>query len=159
MLDPQAQAELAQLAIDLANDSKIGKSVKKRISELQPSRRFFDVEADELRETMQQEFTKRDQDEEARKIRAHMENERNALLNSGHTPDNVTAIEDVMTKYGLSDYKAAAKLWAAEQPAKRDNEQSDRTWTLPTVNKEEDYSIKHARSKAYQVIDELRSKK
>ena len=49
-LSPEAQAQLAKLATDLANNPKTRKKFVGLVREIDPSKRFPDVENEEMRE-------------------------------------------------------------------------------------------------------------
>src|SRR5258708_36113 len=59
-LSPEAKAQLVKLATDLAHNPKTRKQFVGLVKEIDPTRRFPDVEADEIREEMTREFEKRD---------------------------------------------------------------------------------------------------
>lgn len=159
-LTPEAQAQLAQLSMDMAHNPKTRRKYVELVREIDPSRRFADVEGDELKESMQAEFAKRDADAERNRILAGQAAARNALT-SRYEEKDILEIESVMTKYGLSDYEAGAKLYAADhKPADPRAELRSQTWEMPKMSADDVKNPgKYALNNAYAVIDEIRGRK
>lgn len=161
-LSPEAQAQLAELSISLAHNPKTRKAFTKLVQEVDPSKRFPDVEADDLRDTIKNEFEVRDQQAEARRIKAQTENQRADLLESGrYKEEDVKEIEKIMEKHGISDYDVAAKVYSADtKPASPTSDIKSRTWQMPQLKKEDLGNLtQNARDKAYATIDEIRGRR
>lgn len=159
-LTPEAQAQLAKLMTDLANNPKTRKKVVGLIKEIDPSRRFPDVEAEELEEKMQREFDKRDQLRETERVNRRLEKQK-AALSDRYDDKAIGEIESLMQKKGISDYEDGAMLYAAvTKPATPTYEVNDHKWSLPAIEIKDFGNLKQrSLANAYQAIDDLRRKK
>lgn len=159
-LSPEAQAQLAKLATDLAHNPKTRKAFTKLVQEIDPSKRFPDVEIDEIRAGVVKEFEERDQRAESARVLAAQENAR-AALKDNYDDKAIGEIETLMTKHGLSDYSLGARLYAADtKPANPSYEVNDHKWNLPAIKIEDFGNLKQlGRQRAYQAIDDIRSKR
>ena len=155
-LDPQAQKELADLAIALANNPKTRKAFAGMVKEVNPTKRFADVEAEELEDRVNKRFEQRDQANEQERVRIRLEAQRDSLR-SRYDDSAIAEIEKVMEKYGISDYEAGAKLYAADlKPAAPTYETSDHRWSMPNIEAKDFGNLKQiSRQKAYQTIEEI----
>jgi hypothetical protein len=81
-------------------------------------------------------------------------------LLSGKKFDDATVKEieeKVMTKYGISDYEAGAKLYLSDfKPPPNARPTSTGTWTFPDIPGLSEDPAKAAREAAHLVIDEFR---
>lgn len=158
-LSPEAQSQLADLALQLAHDPKTSKQYKKLVKELHPDRHFPDVEVDDLREEVKTLLAARDQKEESDRVNQGLRAQRNGLITSGKfTEEDVKKMEtDVMEKHGISDYEVAAKVYAADtRPANPTPEIKSRVWEMPKLAKEDIDNInQHTLKNAYAVVDEI----
>lgn len=162
-LSPEAQAQLADLSVALAHNPKTRKQFTKLVQEIDPTKRFADVETDELRESIDHKFAERDQQAEAARTRQRLEAQRQGLISSGRfKEEDVAKMEkDVMEKHGISDYDIASKVYAADmKPVSPTSEIKSRTWKMPVLQKEDLGNLtQHSRDKAYAVIDEIRGRR
>lgn len=158
--DQKTQRELAELMVGLSNDPVVGKAIKRRITALNPTRIFADVQADDLRADLDKfkADTKAERDQE--KAVARQEAARHALT-SRYADEDITKIEELMTTNGIGDYELAARLYAAETtPSRPTHETQSRTWKAPSIKLNElDNLSNHTLDKAYGVVDELRGRK
>lgn len=162
-LSPEATDQLAALAQTLAHNPKTRRQFVKLVQEVDPSKRFPDVESDELRESIKSEFAQRDQQAEANRVLQHQQNQRAGLISSGRfKEEDVKAMEkDVMEKHGISDYDIAAKVYSADtRPATPTSEIRSRSWEMPNMTKDNIANLgHHARDTAFKVIDEFKNKR
>lgn len=160
-LSPEAQADLAQLAIGLANDPEIGLIVKKRISQLDPTKRFPEVDTADIRAEIRKEFETRDMNRQKDEALERQRQQRQSLISSGRfQEDDVKEIEKLMEKEGIANYDTAAKIFAADRkPATPTHEIKSRVWEMPKLNKENFNNIaQHSLSEAYRAVDEIRKR-
>lgn len=155
-LSPEAQAQLAKLATDLAHNPKTRKKFAGLVREIDPSKRFPDVEADDLREEMTREFEKRDQKRESERALAVQEAQRSAL-SSRYEEKDIVEIEKLMEKKGISSYEDGAILYAATvKPSTPTYAADDHRWTLPKMEIKDFGNLKQdSRSKAMQAVDDI----
>jgi hypothetical protein len=159
-LSPEAQAQLAKLATDLAHNPKTRKKFAGLVQEIDPSRRFPDVEADDMRADMKKEFEKRDQEREAERVKLRLETQKESLR-SRYDDSAIAEIEKLMEKKGISDYEDGAILYAAiTKPATPTHDVNDHAWSLPKIDIKDFGNLKQrGRAQAYQAIDELNRKR
>ncbi len=161
-LSPEAQAQLAKLATDLANNPKTRKGFTKLVREIDPSKRFPDVETDEIREEMRKEFETRDADRKKEAALAKIEAQKNGLK-SRYDDKAIGEIEALMEKLGISDYDIAARLYASEiaaaTPRSGEYVEDDHKWSLPKFDVKDIPNLtQNARANAYKALDEVRRK-
>lgn len=155
-LTPEAQAQLAELTQALAHNPKTRKKFVGLVKEIDPSRRFPDVELDDMREELKRDREAEKLEREAEKTRIRLETQKDSLK-SRYDDKAIEEIEKVMEKYGISDYDAGAKLYAADlKPAAPTYEENDHRWKMPGIEMKDFGNLKQiSRGKAYQVIDEI----
>lgn len=155
-LDPQAQAVLAQLAVDLANNPETRKDFARIAKKVDPKRRFPDVEADEAKELIASEFEKRDQAEAMQKATRKAERAR-AKVAEKYDDESMKEIESLMEKHGIADYEVAAKLYSADaKPATPTPQAGDYKFTMPNIEVKDFGNLKQIqRDRAYQAIDDI----
>lgn len=155
-LTPEAQEQLAQLAQNLAHNPKTRKQFVGLVKEIDPTKRFPDVEADDLREDMKKEFEKRDQAAAAKHALEEQEAQKNGLR-SRYDDKAIEEIEKIMEKYGISDYEAGAKIYAADlKPAQPTYEENDHRWKMPGIEQKDFPNLKQiSRQRANQAIDDI----
>jgi hypothetical protein len=95
------------------------------------------------------------------RTRVRLEAQRASLADK-YSAEQITEIETVMTKYGISDYEAGAKLYSADfkpsaQSSTRDKIRHGTVWEFPELPGLFENPDKAARDMAVQVIDEFRS--
>lgn len=165
VLDPEAQKQLAELTIKLAHDPKTRKAFTKLVKEVDPSKSFPDMDAEDNRDVIRSEFAKRDQDAESARVKQRLEAQRAGLINSGrYKEEDVQKIEkEVMEKHGISDYDVASKVYAADTKAANPTpEIKSRVWEMPmsTLSKDALGNMDNfARGEAYKAIDEIKNKR
>lgn len=159
-LSPEAQAQLAKLATDLANNPKTRKKFVGLVKEIDPSKRFPDVENDELREEFNRQREADKQEREKEKALSRLEAQKE-MLKSRYDDAAIGEIEKLMEKLGISDYDTGARIYAAETKAATPTyEINDHKWTLPSVEPKDFANMKqNSRAKAMQVIDEFKRKR
>lgn len=155
----QTLMELGQRALQLAAHPETRTEFLKMQKKVQPGYRLpVDVEIADLRKELAEEKEKNKLESAGEKVARRQEEQRAALLGK-YTPEEVKEIEDtVMTKYGLSDYDAASKIYGADhKPAKANINPltSGATWSLPELPGLLEDPVKAAREAAVSVIDEL----
>lgn len=155
-LDAAAQADLAQLAVEVANNPGTRKDFARLVKKVQPGRRFPDVEVEDIRAEVRQEFETRDLELQKQKAGRKLERER-AEVADQYDEKAMGEIEALMEKHGLSDYKLAARLYAADaKPARPTPGADDHRYTLPNIDIKDFNNLKQiSRSKAYQAVDEI----
>lgn len=159
-LSSEAQAQLSELALALAHNPKTRKKFVGLVKEIDPSRRFPDVETDQIREDMEKEFEKRDQAREAARVKERMESQRESLK-SRYEDKDIEEIEKLMEKKGISDYEDGATLYSAvNKPAKPTHDIKSHAWEMPTVDRKDFNNLTQiSRKKAYEAIDDLQTKR
>jgi ParB-like chromosome segregation protein Spo0J len=108
------QSELAELLLQMRDDPED----KKALAPLLKKRGIAlnDVENDQTVERVQKMLEADKYNRKAEQQEAERQAERNRLM-SRYSPEEVEKIEnDVMKKYGLNDYDAAAKIYAHDNP-------------------------------------------
>lgn len=155
-LSPEAQAQLAKLSMDLANNPKTRKQFVGLVKEIDPSKRFPDVETDALREEFAAARENDKLEREKEKTMARLEAQK-GMLKSRYDDAAIGEIEKLMEKLGISDYDVGARIYAAETKAATPTYQAnDHRWNLPAVEQKDYANLKqNTRAKAMQVIDEL----
>jgi hypothetical protein len=140
-LSPEQQASISDLFYELCHDPKTRKKARDLIKDRDPAlaAQFADVTVDERMEEFEAKQAdkelKRQQDEHVRRL----SEQRAALIADGkYTEDQVKEMETgVMARYGLSDYKAAATLYASENPPATPTppalKPGGATWEFPSV--------------------------
>lgn len=163
MANQQTLIELGQLALKLAGNEKTRRRFLAQVKEVDPNYRPpADVQLADFKDQ-----TKREREEEKIRAQAERDQEKHArarekLIESGkYTEDQVKEIEEkVMNRYGLRDYDAATKLYAADlAPQRPSNAQKMRhgqIWEFPDLPGLLQDPAKAASDAAYSVIDELR---
>jgi hypothetical protein len=174
-LDPATAADLGALLHQLSHNPKTRKMIAKAIKEAKPdsphAQAFKDVEVEDRFE----EFTRQQEDKDLKRAQeamlATMNQKRAALLTGGadgsgrkYDEDGVKKIEEVMQRYGISDYDAGATLYAAtlppvEQPSDAEPPQHGATWEFPEWGKFGADPVKASRDTAHNVITEFMRKR
>lgn len=155
-LSAEAKEQLAKLAQDLAHNPKTRKAFVGLVKEIDPTKRFPDVEADEMRAEIKTEFEKRDEQTRAATIRARVDAQRESLK-SRYAEEDIVKIEKLMEEEGISNYETGAKLYAADlKPSKPSYETQDHAWSMPAIDIKDFGNLKKiTRQKAYTAIDEI----
>lgn len=159
-LDPAAQAVLAQLAVDLANNPETRKDFARIAKKIDPKRRFPDVEAEDLEARVNARFEEEKQNREVEKASRKLERAK-AKLAERYEEEDVKKIEALMEQHGLADYELGARLYAADtKAATPTSHQEDYSWKLPNIDVKDFNNLKQiSRDRAYQALDDLKRKR
>lgn len=159
----QTLMELGQLALKLAGNPKTRKNFLKDVQAVDPNYRPpADVQLEEFKAEIKKDQEEREIRAQAARQQNFRSNQRAKLISSGkYTEDQVKEIETaVMKKYGLADYEAAAKLYAADvapaKPSNREKFRHGQIWEFPNLPGLLQNPEKAASDAAYAIIDELR---
>lgn len=156
--DDETLKQFGLLAAKVASNPKTKKAWRRAVQEVNPSASFA-LEADDVdalvNARLEDERLKREQDE----VKTRLERQK-AELAGRYTPEEIIAIEAVMTKHGLSDYDVAARLYAHDNPGPvtpipTGARQGER-WTLPDDKVLFQDPAQWAKEQAYSVIDQMR---
>ncbi len=155
-LTPEAQAQLAKLATDLANNPKTRRQFVGLVKEIDPSKRFPDVESDEMREAIEKKFEERDQAEEMKRVQRKLAKQR-AALEGRYGEDDIKEIEKFMEQKGYTDYEDAAIIYGAKiKPATPTYDVKDHTWEMPKIDMKDMGNLpQRRRSSLMSAIDEV----
>jgi hypothetical protein len=157
--------ELGRLALRLSRNDKTRRPFLKQIKEVAPGYQLpGDQQVADLRAELDEQREKEATERKTREVHERLEAQRRALLDgtllSGKKFDDATVKEieeKVMTKYGISDYEAGAKLYLSDfKPPPNARPTSTGTWTFPDIPGLSDDPAKAAREAAHLVIDEFR---
>lgn len=148
--------DLADLTLKVANDKKTRKQFVKAVKEIEPDRRFPDVEMDDLREEMKAEREAEKLEREKEKILARQTAQKEALK-TRYDDKAIEEIEKIMEKKGISDYEDGAILYGATiKPAAPTYEAKDHTWEMPKIDIKDFGSIQQRRrSSLMGAVDEV----
>lgn len=147
--------DLSELTLKIANDPKTRKKFVGIVKEIDPSRRFPDVEQDDLRAEFKASLEADKQEREAEKVKARLEGQKSALR-SRYDEKAIDEIEKLMEKKGISDYEDGAILYGATlQAAKPTYEVNDHKWTMPAFDIKTIGNKADSRAKIYQAIDDI----
>jgi hypothetical protein len=162
-VNQQTLMELGALAMKVAGHPKTRRQFLGQVKQVDPNYRLpADVQLEDFKEQQARE-------REEEKIRAKAERDerrrteqRQKLIDSGrYTEEQVGEIEEkVMKKFGLNDFEAGAKLYAADlkpqNPTNTNQQRHGRIWEFPNLPGLLENPDKAANDAAYAVIDELR---
>ena len=158
-LSQDVRDDLAELAMKLAANQETRKPFLNAVKKVDPSRRFPSQEVEDLRAEMKEE---RDREKEEAKlarerdqIERRLEAQRKSL-SPKFSDEQLTEIESVMTKYGITDYEAGADLYQARKPAAPPPDGPTATWEFPTFEGLMENPTKAARNEAFRVIEEIK---
>jgi hypothetical protein len=166
---PETLIELGKLSLKLARGKDTRRDFLKTVKKIDPNYMLpGDQQVQDLRTEMEDRDAARELKAATDASNARLEKQRQGLLDGTLLPgrkfdaDQVKEIEEkVMPKYGISDYEAAAKIYASDlKPAKPSGKQpngSNANWSFPDLPGLMDDPAKAAREAAHQVIDELHS--
>lgn len=162
-ISTQTEKDLAQLLLKLSGNPKTRRHTLAMIKAVDPNYRIpADVQLEEYKAQVAREKENDKITAQAEKSRERQQGQRQGLIQSGkYTEDQVKEIEGVMSKYGLGDYEAGAKLYAADMaPAKasnRDRPRHGQIWEFPDLPGLLQNPEKAANDAAYAVLDEMRA--
>ncbi len=158
-LSQDVRDDLAELAMKLAANQETRKPFLNAVKKVDPNRRFPSQEVEDLRaemaETREREKEERKLEEERRETERRLTAQRQSLTGKGYTEDQLKEVEEVMTKYGITDYEAGADLYQARRPPK-ESEGPTGTWEFPTLAGLIENPTKAARDEAFKTITEIR---
>ena len=176
-LTAQQQADLASLAYELGHNPQTRKGLAalvKKISPERAARSFKDVDQEDKFETFKADVEDR-LDLKGAKAAKAKEDEQRTRLGERYDEKQIEAIDAVRTRFGMSDWDAAAVLYSHEtgesdptlKPPAAD-QRPGATWEFPTVpgkdGKPMDFKAfaadprTHSLNEAYRAIGEFKNK-
>lgn len=159
--DDATLLELGRLSAKLLGSAKTRRAFQKAVKEIEPDRRFPEMELDDLRAEMEEQRAK---DELARQTRETEQRlaAQKAALGNRYSAAQIAEIEGVMQKYGISDYEAGAKVYGADQapatPPPTGFRHGSR-WTLPDNKELLNDPARWANDMANAVLDDIKAGK
>ena len=157
----QTLIELGKLALKVGNNPETRPEFIKAVKKVSPGARFPVDETNDRITALEQQLADEKLRVQQAAVIANQEKQKSGLATK-FSPEQIVEIESIMTKYGLSDYDAAAKIYGADfKPAKPSGREASRhgsTWEFPELPGLFDNPEKAARDAAYAVIDELRGR-
>jgi len=175
-LSPQDMDRLSRLSYSLSHNPKTRAQFADLVKEVDPSasKAFTDVflkkEFEQFKKSIEDERLQ----EKMQRAQASRQHQKSTVITKrGFNPDQVKAVEDLMTHYGISDYEAAADIYAQRNPGEDPNlkpppdiEHGGSTWEFPTVPGQDGKMLKFedfhknpqkaSRNAAFQVITEFK---
>jgi hypothetical protein len=157
--------ELGKLALRLSRNEKTRRPFLKQVKEVAPGYQLpGDQQVADLRAELEERREKDETERRSKEVTERLEAQKRGLLDgtlmSGRKfdADTVKEIEEkIMTKYGISDYEAGAKLYLSDfKPPPNAKPTATATWSFPDIPGLMDDPAKAAREAAHQVIDEFR---
>lgn len=133
-LSNETLIELGKLMHGISHNPETRKEVLKSVKKFKPDFTSADLEVDNIREEVSSMLEKERFDRQHQETLRAQSDQRQNLINSGkYSSEDVKKIEEeVMTKYGLSDYDAAATLYSASTaPARGTPEIKSTQWQMP----------------------------
>lgn len=155
-LDPQAEKDLAALALGMAQDKEFRPLVNKYLKKTS-NKTLPDVEMNDIRAEMKAEREAEKLEREQEKARLRLEAQREALSDR-YDDAQIGEIEKLMEKEGIASYATAAKLYAADmKPAEPTHDIKSGMFEMPKFDlKNIGNSNKDAAKSAYEIIGELK---
>lgn len=133
-INEETLKELGKLALNLSNNPETRDVFLESVQKVNPQFTTPDLESKKIRSEMNARFDSQEQDRQRQESLQKMATQRQGLIDSKkYTNEDVEKIEnEVMTKYGLSDYDAAATLYSASTaPARGTPEIKSTSWEMP----------------------------
>lgn len=175
-LDLQTAAELGDLLHELTHDKKSRKIIADAIKKVKPdsphAAAFTDVDVEDRFETFRKEQEDKEIERQQAAVVRRMNERRTALLTGGpdgsgrkYAEDDITKIEALMQKKGITDYDDGATLYAATlppvdpQPGQDIPNAHGATWEFPEWSKFGADPVKASRDTAHTVITEFMRKR
>jgi len=175
-LSPADMDRLSQLAYRLAHNDQTRREFAELVGKVDPqtAKAFPEVALEKKFEAFKKGIEdERLQEKMQRAQYARQHQKSTVITKRGFNPDQVKAVEDLMTHYGISDYEAAADIYAqrnpGEDPALKpppEIEHGGSTWEFPTVPGKDGKMLafedfrkdpsKASRNAAFQVITEFK---
>lgn len=161
VVSTQTEKDLAALLLKLSGNPKTRLHTLRMIKAVDPNYRIpADVQLEEYKAQVAREKENDKITAQAEKSRERQTAQRAKLLDK-YTEDQIKEIEAGMSKVGLGDYEAGAKLYAADMtPAKASNNNRPRhgqIWEFPDLPGLLQNPEKAATDAAYAVLDEMRA--
>jgi hypothetical protein len=163
---PETLNELGKLAIRLSRNPKTRRGLLKMVKATDPNYQLpGDMQVQDLRDELAGQRERERIEAEGKAIRQKLEDQRarlgtGELVGRAFDDAQIADIEKVMTKYGVGDYEAGAKIYLADaKPARPTPAQSGPAWTFPDLPGLLDDPAKAARAAAFGVIDELQGRR
>lgn len=176
-LSPQQQADLASLAYELGHNPKTRPGLAKLVEQINPdraARSFRDVSQSNELAKLRAEIDDKLDLKGARAAKERSEQEKEALK-TRYTDEQIAEIGKRMEQEGMSSWKSAAVLYAADHPESDPSlrppppsERPGATWEFPTVagkdGKQMDFKSfaadprTHSLNAAYNIITEFKRK-
>ncbi len=166
-LTPEAQAELADMALALAHNPKTRKGFAKLAKEAGAPYRFNDVEAEEAvvaaaGKVVDDKFAETERQRAARETERRLNEQRQSLITSGRYDEATVKdkIEPFMAEKGIVDYNDGAVLYGHANPAPDPRREitGRGAWEMPKGNWITD-RIATSRKEAYAEIDAIRARR
>jgi len=157
--------ELGRLALRLSRNEKTRRPFLKQVKEVAPGYQLpGDQQVEDLRAELAEAREKEAAERKSREVTNRLEKQRAGLIDgtllAGRSFDDATVKEieeKIMTKYGISDYEAGAKLYLSDfKPPPTAKPSATANWSFPDIPGLMDDPAKAAREAAHQVIDEFR---
>jgi len=162
---PETLQELGKLMLKMSRNKDTRRSLIQGVKKVDPNYMLpGDQQVEDLRQELADQRAADEEGRRAREVTDRLARQRAGLLDGTLIPGRkfdeaqVKEIEEqVMPKFGVSDYEAAAKIYAHDlKPPKPHNAFSPTaTWTLPEIPGLLEDPVKAAKEAAYKVIDEL----
>lgn len=171
----EVAADLGDLLHELTHDPKARSKIGRVIREVRPesphAAAFADIEQEDRISAFEQKQADKELKAQQQAVLDRMNAQRASLLTGGpdgqgrkYSEEDISKIEALMTKKGITDYDDGATLYAATLPPvtpKPDNlpQQHGATWEFPewaTFGKD---PVRASRNLAHQVIDEFQRKR
>lgn len=159
----ETKQELGKLMLKMSRNKQLRRPLLKMVQSIDQNYTLpGDQQVEDLRQELAHEREKNRISAASNEVKAKLEQQRAGLLSGsllGRKYDDaqVADIEKVMTKYGIGDYEAGAKIYQTEaRPERPTNKPGSPSWTFPDLPGLMDDPARAARDAAYGVIDELR---
>src|SRR5215472_15164362 len=150
--------ELGKLALRLSRNEKTRRPFLKQVKEVAPGYQLpGDQQVADLRAELDERREKDETERRTKEVNDRLEAQKRGLLDgtlmSGRKfdADTVKEIEEkIMTKYGISDYEAGAKLYLSDfKPPPNAKPTATATWSFPDIPGLMDDPAKAAREAAH----------
>lgn len=175
-LDQATAIKLGNLFAGLAHNPKTRAQIARAVREAHPdspeARSFSDIDQEQKFESFKAEQEKRELERQQAAVLERMNQQRAGLLNGGpdgqgrkYSADDVTKIEALMQKKGITDYDDGATLYAAtlppenQRPGPGPEAVHGTTWEFPEWAKFGKDPQRASREVANEVITELMRKR
>lgn len=161
-MTPEIQRQLADTlnAITDKKDPETRKTVLRAIQKKDPTAVFPELQQDDLTQSIERRFEELNHAQAARDTQSRLEAQRGELMARGYSEEDVKKIEtDVMQKHGISDYKVAAVVFDAEQPAPAPSYdiRGKRPWKAESLKRFMENPRDTAREVASEIVHEMRA--